>query len=237
MLAAYLILLMFSAYALFLIVERLLAFRTAIHQTRQFQLKAGTAFFLGQFTAAAHLARDYPESPLAFVINAALNECGDADESRPAMRLRQQAIVARTIELKRNLWRLSAIGSSLEFLVVLLLCIDGINAVQMIRYDTTFFAQYLAREFADSLYLILFGLLVGFVVLVAHRYFTTRVEQYQLEMDRLSLAFIERLTFQPLAAVAPIHSYATGMISGKQTTQLRDKPIGKERKERERWRM
>jgi biopolymer transport protein TolQ len=224
MLAAYLIFLMFSAYALALIVERFLAFSKARRQTRQFQSKAGEAFFRGQFATAAHFARAYPASPLAFVINAALNECGDADERRPVMRLRQQAIVAKTIELKRGLWHLSAIGNSLELLVVLLLCVDGINAERMIRYDTTLFAYYFAREFTDSLHLIVFCLLIGFVVLVAHKFFTARIEQFQLEMDRLSLAFIERLSSQPCpvatAIDSPIDSYKTGIIAKSQTAEL-----------------
>jgi hypothetical protein len=136
------------------------------------------------------------------------------------MRLRQQAIVAETIELKRRLWHLSAIGSSFELSVILLLCIDLINAERMISYNMTFFGSLIARELIDSLYLIVFCLVMGFVVLVANKFFTAKVEQFQLEMDRLSLAFIERLTSRSSAVVAPMESYRTGFIPAKKTAEL-----------------
>jgi len=220
MLFGYLILLMFSAYELFFIIEHLLAFNKASRQTRQFQSKAGEAFLLGQYTTVAHFAREYPASPLAFVINAALNERGDPGEQRPVMRLRQQAIVAKTIEMKRALGHLSAVGSAFGLLVVLLVCIHAINIEPMTRGNATFFTQYVADAFTDALFLMVFCLLNGFVVLVAHKFFSGRVEQFQLEMDRLSLALIERLTSQPSAQVPTIHSYKTDMISAKKTREL-----------------
>jgi len=219
MLTVYLITLMLTAYALRLIIKFLLAFSRASRQTRQFQSKVGEAFFQGEYITAAHLAREYPASPLAFVINAALNECGDADECRPVMRLRQQAIVAKTTELKRHLWQLSVIGSSLELLVILLLCLDVINVERMIWYDMPFLAQFLARQFVNSLHFIIFSFGIGVVVLVANKFFTAKVDQFQLEMDRLSLAFIERITFRP-ATVRYHDSYRTGIVAAKKTAEL-----------------
>lgn len=220
MLAAYFIVLVLGAYAIVLIIERLLLFNKASRQTRQFQSKTGEAFFRGQFTSIAHVAREYPASPLAFVINAALNEGGDADERRPVMRLRQQAIVAKTTELKRCLWHLSAIGSALELLVVLLLCLDVINVERMIWYDKPYLAQFLASQFVYSLNFIVFSFVVGYVVLVANKFLTAKVEQFQLEMDRLSLAFIERITSRSTVFVTPLNSYSTGIVAAKKTGEL-----------------
>ena len=223
MLIAYWTVLIFSVYALGVIVDRLLAFSNASRQTRQFQSKAGEAFLQGQYTAAAHCARLYPASPLAFVVNATLNECGDANEDRPMMRLRQQAIVAKTFELKRHLWHLSAIRSTLELLIVLILCVDVINAEQMIRYEMTFSSQHLAGEFVDSLYFIGFSFIIAFVVQLASKFFTAKLEQFQLEMDRLSLAFIGRITSRPPVVVSPLDPYGTGFIPAKPTVRLQER--------------
>lgn len=189
--AIYLTLCLAGLYAVGLIVERFLVFYYAGRQSRQFQSKAGEALFRGQFTRAARLARDYPESPLAFVVSAAFDNQEDAGRPKPSMRSRHQAIVARTIELKRGLWHLSAIGRLLALLALLALCAGAINVERMMRYAPAFYARYAMGALTESLSVIVYCLLAGFVILVAHKCFTARIEHFQLEMDRLSLAFIE----------------------------------------------
>jgi len=192
--AIYLTLLLAGLCAVGLIVERFLVFYNGSRQSREFQSKAGEALFRGQFTRAVCLARDYPDSPLAFVIHAAFDKQEEAGHPRPSMRLRHQAIVARTIELKRGLWHLSAIGWLLSLLALLALCVGAINAGRMMRYAEAFYAPYMIGVLTESLSVMVYCVLVGFVILVAHRFFTARVEHFQLEMDRLSLAFIEGVT-------------------------------------------
>ena len=144
-----------------------------------------------EITRAASLARDYPDSPLAFVVNSAFDGQFDADQPKPSMRSRHQAIVARTIELKRGLWQLSAIGWLLALLALLAFCVGAINAGRMMRYAEAAYTHYVAVTLTESLSIMVYSLLAGMVVLVAHRFFAARIEQFQLEMDRLSLAFIE----------------------------------------------
>jgi len=219
LLASYLILFLLATYAIILAVERVFTFNAVRRKTSEFQQRMGDAWFWGQQSVAARLALEYPESPLAFVVNASLEERNNEGESRPVMRLRQQAIVAKTIEFKRGLWQLSAIGYALGFLALLLFCASVINAGQMIRYDVSFFSRYISRVFSDSLYLIVYCVLAEFVVLIAHKFLTARVEQFQLEMDRLSLAFVERLTIRSPSIVS-VRSYETAIISDKRTAGL-----------------
>lgn len=192
--AIYLTLCLAGLYAVASIVERFLVFYNADRQSREFQSKTGEAMFRGQFTRAVRLARDYPDSPLAFVINMAFEEQDEVRPPRPLMRLRHLAIVAKTTELRRGLWHLSAIGWLLALLALLAFCVGAINAGRMMRYAETFNGFYLTRALTDSLSVIVYCALAGFVILVAHRFFTAKVEHFQLEMDRLSLAFIEGVT-------------------------------------------
>jgi hypothetical protein len=99
--------------------------------------------------------------------------------------------VARTVELKQGLWHLSAIGWSMALLALLALCVGAINSGRMIRYAEGSSAAYILLALTDSISVVVYCLLAGFVILFAHRFFTARVEHFQLEMDRLSLAFIE----------------------------------------------
>jgi hypothetical protein len=110
------------------------------------------------------------------------------------MRSLHLAIVAQTIELKRGLWRLSAIGWLLVLLAVLALCAGLINLDRMMRYAEAAYSPYLSGALIESLSVIVYCVLAGFIVLVAHRFFVAKVEHFQLEMDRLSLAFIEGVT-------------------------------------------
>lgn len=192
--AIYLALFLAGLYAIALIVERFLVFYNAGRQSREFQSKAGEAMFRGQFTGAVRLARDYPDSPLAFVINTAFDSQEQRGHPAPSMRLRHQAIVARTIELKRGLWHLSAIGWLLALLALLAFCVGAINAGRMMRYAEAYSAPYMIGALTDSLSVMVYCVLAAFVILVAHRFFTARAEHFQLEMDRLSLAFIDGVT-------------------------------------------
>lgn len=125
--AIYLILFLAGLYAAALTVERFLVFSYAGRQSREFQSKAGEAMFRGQFTRAVCIAGDYPESPLAFIINATFAKQEDAGKPRPSMRARHQAIVSKTIELSRGLWHLSAMGWLLALLALLAFCVGAIN--------------------------------------------------------------------------------------------------------------
>lgn len=192
--AIYLTFVLAGIYAVALIVERFLVFYNAGRQTREFQSNAGEAMFQGERKRAVCLAGDYPDSPLAFVINATFANQADAGQPKPLMRFRHQAIVAQTIELKRWLWHLSAIGWFLALLALLAFCINAINVGRMSRYAESCSGPYVIGALTQSLSLIVYCVLAGFVVLVAHRFLTARVDHFQLEMDRLSLAFIEGLT-------------------------------------------
>lgn len=208
--AIYLTLVLAGLYGVALTVERFLVFYYADRQSREFQSKTGEAMFHGQFTRAVRMARDYPDSPLAFVVNMAFGEEDEAGHPRPSMRLRHQAIVAKTTELKRGLWHLSAIGWLLALLALLSLCVGAIKAERMMRYVESYDGRYLIAALADSLSVIVYCALAGFVILVAYKFFAAKIERFQLEMDRLSLAIIsaiadpaERPRARPLPSASP----------------------------------
>jgi hypothetical protein len=64
----------------------------------------------------------------------------------------------------------------------------------MMRYAEAAYFPYLSGALIESLSVIVYCVLAGFIVLVAYRFFDAKVEHFQLEMDRLSLAFIEGVT-------------------------------------------
>ena len=194
LLAIYLTLFLAGLCAVALIVERFLFLYNAGRQSRQFQSKAGEALLRGQVRRAICLAGDYADSPLACVINASFVKQEDPSELRPSMRYRHLEIVARTIGLKQGLWHLSAIGWSMALLALLALCVGAINSGRMISYAEGSNAAYILLALTDSISVAVYCLLAGVVILVAHTFFTARVERFRLEMDRLSLAFIEGVT-------------------------------------------
>jgi hypothetical protein len=202
-------LLIAGLYCVGFIVARGLFFFQATRQSCEFKEKALEALHVGQYSRAVRLASEYPLSPLAYVISSTYGEQCGFDAGSPSMSSRQEAIVAQTLQLKRGLWLLRAVGLAIAILALLTVCINAINVSHWIREG--FYRPWFFRAAADSLSLLVFCVLGAPVVLFAEKWFSARVEEFQLEMDRLSLAFVERVThlskattkslgFQPLAA-------------------------------------
>ena len=195
---AFAILLLMVSYSFALIVERWLKYSIASKQSRDFLSRVTTALQENRLKDAIGIAGLYPESPVALVVDASLQQGRTAGEGEmpdigPSMHARQRAIVFVTERMKRGVWTLNALGWSVPLVSLFLsvsgviLCLKGMKAA-----EGTGIAA-IAGGLAESLWPTAFAMLATIPIIWSQKYFGLKVDTFLLEMDRLSLALIEEI--------------------------------------------
>lgn len=180
-----------------LIVERGLKFTVATRQTRAFKREVSRALFCNQVEEVLSLASRYIRSPLATVLRGSLPACSLASQTlTPCMHARQRVIIVETIELKRGLWALAAIGWTGPLLGTFILSLGIMNTLNAARAAEGISVFAIEGGIADSMWATIFGVLVAFPTVWASKYFSAKLEAFVLEMDRLSLAIIDQIVNQ-----------------------------------------
>jgi hypothetical protein len=216
---AFVVLCLIGLYAACLITERALFYFNASRQNAEFKARAAEALYSGQYRRAIRLSRDYRMSPLATVINAVYKSRAESCLTSPANSSRHEAIVAQTAELNWGIWHLSAIGWSIGFIALLVICFSARNLSESSillgpQYEAAF-----RRLVMDSSVVIVLSALVAPVILAARKCFATRVETLQIEMERLSLSFMERVSLLSSSKLAAV-SEGREWSESKQTSPL-----------------
>jgi biopolymer transport protein ExbB/TolQ len=195
---AYLILFILSSYCFAFIAARWLRYFDANRQSREFKFKVATALQENRVEEAINLAAFYPESPVASVVNASLrhnpaDSYGGVNELKPSMQARQRAIVFITEDLKRGLWRLAAIGWTVQLVGIFLLISGVIIALHGLGAAEGAGIIYIAGALAEALWATIFSILVALPIIWSHKYFAAKADSFILEMDKLSLAIIGQI--------------------------------------------
>src|SRR3569832_1358586 len=193
------VLIIMSIWSFGVMFDRLIAFNGARKQSRQLVPAVAGALREGKLDEAVKIAARYPQSHLAKVMVAGLQEFQahqkssdisgeEIDASRRALE-RAEAIVHA--ELKRGISTLATIASSAPYVAMLGTVVGIINAIQGIAAEKSTGLGAVAGGISEALVATAIGLLVAIPAVWMFNYFTNRVEAFDVEMDNSSSELID----------------------------------------------
>ena len=192
------ILLIMSIWSIAIMVERFLTFSAAKKQSREFAPKVAQALKQARIDEAISISDKYKKSHLAMVVNAGLQEfqahqVGDlsGEEVESSKRALQRAEAIKVAEFKRGLSGLATIGSTAPFVGLFGTVFGIINAFQGMRSAESAGISAVAGGIAEALLTTAFGLLVAVPAVWLFNYFTSRVDNFVVEMNNSSAELID----------------------------------------------
>ncbi|MBL8232105.1 MAG: MotA/TolQ/ExbB proton channel family protein [Bryobacterales bacterium] len=197
--AVVIILFFMSAWSIGVMIDRLLAFKAARDQSRQFAPAVAGALREGKLDEAIKIADRFKKSHLAKVVVAGLQEFrahqissdipGDEIEASRRALERAEAIVHA--ELKRGVSSLATIGSTGPFVGLFGTVVGIINAFKGISTEKSTGLGAVAGGISEALVTTAFGLFVAIPAVMMFNYFTNRVESFDVEMGNSSSELID----------------------------------------------
>jgi biopolymer transport protein ExbB/biopolymer transport protein TolQ len=194
-----LILLIMSIWSIAIMVERYLTFSAARNQSREFAPKVATSLKNQKIDEAISLSDKYKKSHLAMVVNAGLQEfrahqlssdiSGEVvDSSKRAL---QRASAIKIAEFRRGLAGLATIGSTAPFVGLFGTVFGIINAFVGMREAESAGISAVAGGIAEALVTTAVGLAVAVPAVWLFNYFTSKVDNFVVEMDNSSAELID----------------------------------------------
>jgi len=178
-----------SLAAIGIAVAEVLEIFIARRQTRRFQSQAAEALYYGRSQEVLRLASLYNKSPLASVVAATF-----PDPYGPAqMYARNEMIVAKTGNLSRAITWISALQSAIPFLGLLTSMLMVIKTFESAKYAECARISGIAGQMGEDMWPLVLSIIVAVPVRLLYRYLRSALATFQIEMDRLSLSFIERI--------------------------------------------
>jgi hypothetical protein len=174
-----------------LIVDRVIHYSRASRQTRLFISLANDALFHDRAHDVILLAARFRHSPLACVVNASLTPGAVGVQFSPFGR--HSASTAEVAMVVRGLASLGAIAMTIP-IVASILAVEGLIRCLRVSSELQISPDVLQNWAADWLIALLVGMVVALAATWAHRLLSATANRLLLGMDRLSLAFIARIT-------------------------------------------
>jgi biopolymer transport protein ExbB/TolQ len=189
-------LLIMSIWSIAIMVERFLTFNAAKNQSREFAPKVAASLKNAKIEEAINLSEKYKKSHLAMVVNAGLKElAGSSDSSSETIdaskRALQRATAIKISEFKRGLSGLATIGSTAPFVGLFGTVAGIINAFQSMKNAESAGISAIAGGISEALFTTAFGLLVAVPAVWLFNYFTSKVENFVVEMDNSSAELVD----------------------------------------------
>ena len=193
------ILLIMSIWSIAIMVERYLTFNAAKKQSREFAPKVAMALKQAKIDDAISISDKYKKSHLAMVVNAGLQEFRahqlsteiSGEEIEASKRALQRAEAIKIAEFKRGLSGLATIGSTAPFVGLFGTVFGIINAFQGMKSEESAGISAVAGGIAEALFTTAFGLLVAVPAVWLFNYFTSKVDNFVVEMDNSSAELID----------------------------------------------
>lgn len=193
------ILLIMSIWSIAIMVERYLTFSAAKNQSREFAPKVANSLKSQKIDEAISLSDKYKKSHLAMVVNAGLQEfrahqlsndiSGDIVDA--SKRAQQRASAIKIAEFKRGLSGLATIGSTAPFVGLFGTVFGIITAFQGMRTAESSGISAVAGGIAEALFTTAFGLFVAVPAVWLFNYFTSKVDNFVVEMDNSSAELLD----------------------------------------------
>ncbi len=193
------ILIVMSVWSIAIMVERFLTFSAARNQSREFAPKVASSLKNQKIDEAISLSDKYKKSHLAMVVNAGLQEfrahqlssdiSGEVvDSSKRAL---QRASAIKIAEFRRGLSGLATIGSTAPFVGLFGTVFGIINAFVGMREAESAGISAVAGGIAEALVTTAVGLAVAVPAVWLFNYFTSKVDNFVVEMDNSSAELID----------------------------------------------
>lgn len=187
------ILLIMSIYSIAVAVERYLTYNAARTQSREFAPKVAQALKGARIDEAISISDKYKKSHLAMVVNAGLQEfqSGDDSDVEASRRALQRAEAIKVAEFRRGLSGMATIGSTAPFVGLFGTVVGIITAFQEMRNAESAGIAAIAGGISEALFTTAFGLLVAIPAVWFFNYFTSKVDNFTVEMDNSSAELID----------------------------------------------
>lgn len=187
------ILLIMSIYSIAVAVERYLTYTAARTQSREFAPKVAQALKSARIDEAISISDKYKKSHLAMVVNAGLQEfqSGDDSDVDASRRALQRAEAIKVAEFRRGLSGLATVGSTAPFVGLFGTVVGIITAFQEMRNAESAGIAAIAGGISEALFTTAFGLLVAIPAVWFFNYFTSKVDNFTVEMDNSSAELID----------------------------------------------
>lgn len=193
-------LLLMSAISIGLAVERGLRYSVARNQSRSFILQVTRVLEEGKLDDAIAIAARNRKSPIASLVATGLEEFtsvpshSTSDESIDAARRGLDRSVATIhAELKRGLSGLATIGSTAPFVGLFGTVVGIMNAFRASGPAQATGIQSVASGISEALVTTALGLLVAVPAVWCYNYFTTTVENFDVELENSSMELVSYL--------------------------------------------
>ena len=193
-------LLLMSAISIGLALERALRYSVARNQSRAFVAQVTPALEQGKLDEVISIAVRNRKSPVASIVATGLAEfqSGPAHASSTelidaAQRGLERSVATIHAELKRGLSGLATIGSTAPFVGLFGTVVGIMNAFRASAPVKAAGIQSVASGISEALVTTALGLLVAVPAVWCYNYFTTTVENFDVEMENSSMELVSYL--------------------------------------------
>ena len=194
-----------SVFMFYVITERLLTFNAASQQSIRYVQALGEFLRQHKVNDAANAARAMPKSPVAKVMESGLgaliqgrdalktegpDDVGNFDLVDSVNRALERVKERETSNLRKGLAYLGTVASATPFIGLLGTVIGILGTFQLLKGGTVTITE-IGPKISEALVSTALGLGVAIIAAMAFNYFTSRVEQYVIDMNDVSSEFID----------------------------------------------
>lgn len=192
-------LLLLSVYSIGVMIDKFRSFRAARNQSLEFLPAFGRYLREGKLREALETSRSHGRSHIARVVSEGIREFVDGgDDGRKTdgrveavARALDRATALTSAEMKKRLGGLATIGSTAPFIGLLGTVVGIIHAFQEIAASGSGGLAVVSGGIAEALIATAFGLFVAIPAVMAFNYFTSVLEQFQVEMNNSSAELVD----------------------------------------------
>ena len=193
-------LLLMSAISIGLAIERGLRYAVARNHTRAFAQQVTPVLEEGKLDEAISIAVRNKKSPIASMVATGLEEfrsgpphASSTELIDAAERGLERSVATIHAELKRGLSGLATIGSTAPFVGLFGTVVGIMNAFRASGPAKATGIQSVASGISEALVTTALGLLVAVPAVWCYNYFTTKVENFDVEMENSSMELVSYL--------------------------------------------
>jgi len=194
-----------SVFMFYVITERLLTYSSASQQSIRYVQALGEFLRQHKVNDALNAARSMPKSPVAKVMESGLgallqgrealktegpDDVGDFDLVDSVNRALERVKERETSNLRKGLAYLGTVASATPFIGLLGTVIGILGTFQLLKGGTVTINE-IGPKISEALVSTALGLGVAIIAAMAFNFFTSRVEQFVIDMNDVSSEFID----------------------------------------------
>ena len=201
------LMILMSVFMFYVITERLLTFRAASDQSIRYVQRLAAALRDHKEEDALAAAKQLSKSPVAKVMESGLqawlngrtalktegpDDVGDFDLVDSVNRALERVKERETSNLRRGLSYLGTVASATPFIGLLGTVIGILGTFQLLKGNSVTIAE-IGPKISEALVSTALGLGVAIIAAMSFNFFTSRVEQFVIDMNDISSEFIDHV--------------------------------------------